>query len=55
MYFKRINVHTASKLILHIVWTAKYRYAVLQGDIKMRCRTILIQICEAEGVLDIKL
>ena len=37
-----------------IVWATKYRYSVLEGDIKLRCRTILIQICEAEGVQILK-
>jgi putative transposase len=49
MDFQRANGHTVSRLTVHIVWATKYRYAVLQGDIKIRCRTILIQICEAEG------
>ena len=54
MDFQRTNGHRVSRLIVHIVWATKYRYAVLQGDIKMRCRTILIQICEAEGVQILK-
>ncbi len=28
----------------------KYRYQVLLGDIQVRCRELLIQICGAEGV-----
>lgn len=54
MDFQRTNGHTVSRLTVHIVWATKYRYAVLQGDIKTRCRTILIQICEAEGVQILK-
>ena len=54
MDFQRVNGHTVSRLTVHIVWATKYRYAVLQGDIKIRCRTILIQICEAEGVQILK-
>lgn len=30
--------------------STKYRYAVLLGDIKLRCRTILIKICEAKEI-----
>jgi len=41
-------------LTVHIVWATKYRYKVLQGDIKQRCRTILQQICEAEDVVILK-
>ena len=37
-----------------LVWSTKYRHAVLGGDIKLRCRTLLIQICEAEGVQILK-
>ena len=47
---QRSNGHTVSSLSVHLVWSTKYRYAVLNGDIKMRCRTIIIQICEAEDV-----
>jgi putative transposase len=54
MGFQRTKGHTVSRLTVHIVRATKYRYAVLQGDIKMRCRTILIQICEAEGVQILK-
>lgn len=54
MDVQRTNGHTVSRLIVHMVWATKYRYVVLEGDIKMRCRTILIQICEAEGVQILK-
>ena len=47
---QRGNGHTVSRLTAHIVWVTKCRYPVLQGDIKVRCRSILIQICEAEDV-----
>ena len=51
---QRANGHTVSSLTAHIVWSTKYRYSVLQGDIKQRCRSILIQICEAEDVIILK-
>ena len=38
----------------HIVWVAKYRYAVLTGDVQKRCRDILIQICNSEDVRILK-
>lgn len=50
----RTNGHTVSRLTAHIVWVTKYRYAVLTGDIQIRCRSILIQICEAEDVQILK-
>ena len=39
-----IKINSSYRLV------TKYRYAVLEGDIKMRCRSLLIQICEAEDV-----
>jgi len=54
MESQRTNGHTVSKLTAHIVWSTKYRYSVLNGDIKARCRTILIQICEADDIIILK-
>ena len=48
----RHGSHTVSNLSVHLVWVTKYRYGVLAGDIKLRCRTILIQGCDA---LDIRI
>ncbi len=50
MSLQRSNGHSVSSLTVHLVWSTKYRYAVLTGDIKIRCRSILIQICEAEDI-----
>ena len=47
---QRHNGHTVSRLTVHIVWSTKYRYTVLKGDIQKRCRELLIQICESEDV-----
>ena len=46
----RKGSHTVSKLTCHIVCVAKYRYRVLKGDVQVRCRELLIQICEADGI-----
>ena len=54
MDFQRTNGHSVSRLSAHIVWVTKYRFPVLEGDIKMRCRTILIQVCEAEDIQILK-
>jgi len=48
--YQRKGSHTVSRLSCHLVWSTKYRYKVLNGDIKKRCRELLIQICEAEEV-----
>jgi putative transposase len=47
---QRSNGDTVSRLTVHIVWSTKYRYSVLEGDVKVRCRELLIQICESEDV-----
>ena len=47
---QRYNGHTVSRLTVHIVWVTKYRYKVLEGDIKIRCRTLIKQICDTEDV-----
>ncbi len=39
---QRVNGHTVSRLTVHIVWSTKYRFGVLTGDIQRRCRSILI-------------
>lgn len=51
---QRINGHTVSRLTVHVVWSTKYRYSVLTGDIQKRCREILIQVCDVEGVAILK-
>ena len=51
---QRTSGHTVSRLTVHIVWSTKYRYKILEGDIKLRCRTILRQICESEDVVILK-
>ncbi len=51
---QRTNSHSVSRLTVHIVWSTKYRYHVLKGDIQIRCRSLLIQICESEDVQILK-
>ena len=50
----RKSSHTVSKMNAHIVWVTKYRYQVLKGDIQLRCRDLLIQICNSENVMILK-
>ena len=54
MNYQRSNGHTVSRLTVHIVWATKYRYPVLKGDIQIRCRDILRQICDAEDIIILK-
>jgi putative transposase len=46
----RKGAHTTTRLTAQLVWATKYRYHVLQGDVKVRCRQLLMQICDAEDV-----
>ena len=50
----RYGSHTVSRLTAHLVWITKYRYDVLKGDIQIRCRELIIQICDAEDVRILK-
>lgn len=44
--------HTVYHHRYHIVWITKYRYRVLQGELKLRVRTIVARVAEE---LDIKI
>ena len=50
----RYGSHTVSRLTAHLVWITKYRYEVLKGDVQLRCRELIIQICDAEDVRILK-
>ncbi len=51
---ERTNSHTVSRLTVHLVWSTKYRYPVLQRDLKVRWRSILIQVCQSEDIVILK-
>jgi putative transposase len=36
------------------VWVTKYRYPVLRGDIQIRCRELVMQVCDTEDVQILK-
>ncbi len=50
----RKSSHTVSWLSVHLVWVTKYRYHVLKGDVQIRCRDLLVQICNNENVKILK-
>ena len=50
----RSGSHTLTRLTVHIVWVTKYRYHVLKGDIQLRCRDLIKQICDAEDIQILK-
>ena len=44
------GAHTIYDIKYHIVWKTKYNYAVLKGDIALRARQILREICAVRGL-----
>ena len=50
----RKSSHSVHQLHVHIVWSTKYRYAVLQGDIQLRCRDLVRQVCDTLDVRILK-
>ena len=46
----KAGCHTIFHHRYHIVWVPKYRYKVLEGDIRLRVREITRQICQSMGV-----
>ena len=47
----RKGSHSVHQLHVHLVWSTKYRYAVLKGDIQIRCKDLIKQMCDT---MDIK-
>ena len=48
-YYKK-GCHTTHDCTYHIVWITKYRYPVLAGNIALRTRALIREICGREGV-----
>lgn len=48
----RKSSHSVHELHAHLVWSTKYRYEVLRGDIQVRCRELIRQSCDS---LDIRI
>jgi putative transposase len=46
----RSGCHTTFHHRYHLVWAPKYRYKVLIGDVRLRVREIIRQVCEEMGV-----
>ncbi|MEP6746955.1 MAG: IS200/IS605 family transposase [Bacteroidota bacterium] len=46
----RKGSHRIHQLHAHIVWSTKYRYEVLRGDIQLRCRELIKQTCDTLDV-----
>ena len=50
----RKSSHTRSWLTVHLIFVTKYRYKVLQGDLKRRCRDLMRQDCDAMEIRILK-
>jgi putative transposase len=50
----RRSSHSIHQLQVHIVWSTKYRYHVLAGEIQLRCRDLIRQTCDAMDVRILK-
>ena len=50
----RRGSHTITRLTCHIVWVTKYRYHVLNGEVQLRCRDMIRQICDAMDIQILK-
>ena len=48
----RRGTHSVHQLHVHIVWSTKYRYCVLNGEVQIRCRDLIRQVCDS---LDIRI
>jgi len=50
----RKGAHTVHELKYHMVWVTKYRYKVLQGEIGVRARDIIREVCMVNEIIIIK-
>ncbi len=50
----RKGSHTVHTISYHFVWITKYRYNVLKGDIALRLRTIIREVCMSYDIRILK-
>lgn len=46
----RHGAHTVFEIHLHLVWTTKYRKPILRGEVGVRVRELIRQVCRQEDV-----
>jgi putative transposase len=46
----RTGCHTTFHHRYHLVWAPKYRFKVLRGEVRLRVREIIRQVCAEMGV-----
>ncbi len=50
----RKGSHSVHQLHIHIVWSTKYRFQLLKGEVQIRCRDLLRQSCDSLDVQILK-
>ncbi len=50
----RRGTHSIYELTVHMVFSTKYRFKVLEGEVQLRCRDIIRQVCNVMDVQIIK-
>ncbi len=50
----RKGSHSVHELHVHIVWSTKYRYYVLRGEVQVRCRDLIRQTYDSLDVRILK-
>ena len=50
----RKGFHSVHQLHVHLVWSTKYRYSVLHGEVQLRCRDLIRQVCDTMDVRILK-
>jgi putative transposase len=50
----RKGSHSVYQLHVHIVWSTKYRFHVLGGEVQIRCRDLIRQTCDSLDVQILK-
>lgn len=46
----RRGAHTVLELQYHFVWKTKYGYPMLRGDVGLRLRAIILEVCKQQGM-----
>jgi putative transposase len=50
----RKGSHTVYDIKYHLVWVTKYRYKVLRGDVAVRARDVIRQVCMTREITILK-
>jgi putative transposase len=50
----RLGSHTVYDIKYHVVWVTKYRYKVLSGEVALRARDIIRQVCMSREIKILK-